>query len=784
MRSWEKWKKTVFFILCAVIFIRIGYIVFRGELNKHYVIDAAPDLSDIAEIPCYNVTQTFISAHGNLNKLELIFSGIGEDRTGFVSVRLLRQDRLIYQAKLALENINNHEWSQIYVNAPMEIGEEYTLLLDASEDCAQIPNVIFTDGALAAQYGYLAQPGWLDKAVSSSLWLLLLFLFYLFLNKYEAVREAVSKCFHYIYENIPFNTFNLIAEVFLCMAVVNGSGIEFQMPTKIILYAVSMLSVYKFDKKSEHVSKIFTGNIRKIFLYILYFYTAFAFVGQRMLIYPLDMRVTFPKIFVFALAYIWGIPVVKGLICLMDGAGNFLIASGRRGNTVKLVVLSVVLLLLPAAYSLIAYNPGISTPDTLDSMIVNAKHLYGMFDWHPAFYCMVLRAIQCIWDSTYAVILVQYFFWAYVMMEFLLYVRKKGMKDGIILGIAFFCGINAANFMQLNTIWKDIPYTLSILWALVILAKLSIDFEEYRGRLYIYFELVAALIGVFFYRKNGVVSFIVIAVMAAVVLWRNRRALIALAATVVLVGCIKGPVYRYFEVEDPGRYGMYIGLSQDILGAYYTDGEISEKTLEMVNVMTGYNNAEYSYSPTWANQTYDLDVEPSEFILSYIDTFLKNPVTMTRAIIDREDALWDIFLGEGSGLGCVYEKGTMDGQTYHDYTWNDYYPHREYRYIYDGMYEEFFYTVTSQWLNAIVWRAGLFTLLGTVSLILLFSKNGVKKYILIISPVIGHILSLLLSTGWSDFRYFWPLNLMNLAVLALVIILVNGKEKQDAAGNF
>ena len=85
----------------------------------------------------------------------------------------------------------------------------------------------------------------------------------------------------------------------------------------------------------------------------------------------------------------------------------------------------MLILLVPAAYNLFANNPGISSPDTLNSMITNAKNLYGMYDWHPAFYCMVLRGIQKVWDSTYAVILVQYFFYAYVVTELLLYLRKK-----------------------------------------------------------------------------------------------------------------------------------------------------------------------------------------------------------------------------------------------------------------------------------------------------------------------------------------------------------------------
>ena len=97
------------------------------------------------------------------------------------------------------------------------------------------------------------------------------------------------------------------------------------------------------------------------------------------------------------------------------------------------------------------------------------------------------------------------------------------MKELVLLVAAFFSGINAENFLHLNTIWKDIPHTLSLLWILVILAKLSLDFEEYKSKRLVYVELVIALIGAFFYRKNGIVSFVVIAAAMLIILYGSKK---------------------------------------------------------------------------------------------------------------------------------------------------------------------------------------------------------------------------------------------------------------------
>ena len=89
------------------------------------------------------------------------------------------------------------------------------------------------------------------------------------------------------------------------------------------------------------------------------------------------------------------------------------------------------------------------------------------------------------------------------------------------------------------------------------------------------------------------------------------------------------------------------------------------------------------------------------------------------------------------------------------------------------------YTASSQWISAIEWRCGFFSLLGLIAVSVLGARHGFKRYILLVAPVGGHILSLLLSTGWSDFRYFWPLNLMNMCIVLLSLVLMQKEEQEN-----
>lgn len=627
------WKKRMFIILFLIVFIRVIYIMAGGEIEKQYYTSASIETAGMQEIPCTKIVQRFQSDSRKLEKLELIFNGIAEDKVGAVILMITSENELLYQTNISLANINNLEWKQVFINMPMERDKVYEISLDA-KDCTQVPNLLlvpqedaspeiiesFSDDVslrqeIAVKYGYLSKPAISDKIMSSFVWFLFFAVFCVFLHFFENIHKLLCVTGEKLFSVKNAEFMFIISELLLSLVIIRCSGIEFQEPTKIIIYLLSVLSSWKLKVKWDDVKKFLNATWKKVGLCILCFYGAFAFVGHRILVYPLNLKITVQGLFVLGITLLWIVPVFYTIFYVIQRMSRwFVLGNSKRMKNSWFFGLLMLFLILPAALNLYANNPGMSSPDTIACLEVSAHQLKGMTDWHPFFYCLVLKLIISIWDSTYAVILVQYFFWGYVMTEGLLYLRKKKMDDKILLAVAFLAGSNAGNFIHLNTIWKDIPYTLSVLWIFILLAKLALDFEEYKRKWYIYLELIIALLGTYLYRQNGIVTFVIIVVTMSGVLYKNVKIFCAVAVTVAFLFIIKVPVYNYFEVVDPGHYGIYIGLSQDILGVYYADGEISKETIRMVNVMTNYNNAEYNYLPTWSNSSYGLSVEPLEFI--------------------------------------------------------------------------------------------------------------------------------------------------------------------------
>ncbi len=573
----------------------------------------------------------------------------------------------------------------------------------------------------------------------------------------------------------------MVGELSLCALFMAGSGTPFQKATQVLLFALSACVMVCPQQRRDYIRSVSGGVWHKALLVFLYLWGGFALVGQRIFIFPLDVLPSLRKVAVFVLAVLWFVPVTNTGLWLLHVAGERLPGWGKRKLPLPwFCAACLMLLLIPAAVHLIAFNPGISSMDTYSCMVENAKNLRGMEDWHPAFYCMLLRAVQHVWDSTYPVIFLQWALWGYVFLDLFLYLRKKGLGDALLLGTAFVTGISPGNFIDLNTIWKDIPYALCLLWAMITAAKLTLGKDIYRGRRYVYAELAAALTGIYLLRKNGVVPFLCIALALLLALARNWKIYASLGLAAALVLTVKGPVYSALEVQDVGRRGMYIGLGQDILGVYYAGGDLSPETMEIVRALTFGEPEEFQYRPNYASSSYEVDVSPGEFIRCYLDTFFRHPLRMIQAVTAREDTLWNIFPGEGTKMGCVNYNGNMDGWE----DWNQYYPAHQPNFLTKIVAPLAGWCRDIQIIAMSQWRSGLWTLLGlwVVASLLLGRREPLAFLWVIITPIAGHILGLLLSTGWSDFRYFWPLNLMNGALLLLALAAVStAKTKTEEA---
>lgn len=543
-------------------------------------------------------------------------------------------------------------------------------------------------------------------------------------------------------------------EIFLCYLILYHSNLELTAIDKLLCILVTTITSLNFDRIKKYSKEILTSKLSLLMIFIASIYGAFALVANRIFLYPINLTVSLKGICIFIFTTIYFIPIV---LLFIGGINHITKKHKNNMSTLKFCVITSCLIAIPAIFALIAYNPGISSQDTKYCLAIAAHALRGMNNWHPPFYCALLKVIISIWDSTYAVIFIQIVFFVYVFLELFLLVRSKGFNENILILFAIFIGFNPANYIHAITIWKDVPYTYSLLWLTVLFAKIILQ----KMTKFNYVELFVSLVFTFFMRQNGIVVYFVALIILAIINIKDKKTIITLCTSFLIIIFIRFPMYSYLEVKSSNA-GHYVGLSQDIMGAYFSGGNVSDETKEMIDIMINNQTENYMHNPYWANYSMgNLSVGHRYFIKCYIDTFFKNPKYMLRAIILRQDFMFDIFTGKNAVESCVNYYGEMK-----DDVWNKYYPERKENFLTPILSKVGIMSVN---VKVIFWRSGLYVFVAVLLFIYIMLRIKRKSCLFIFVPFVGQILSLMLSTGWSDFRYYWPLNLMTVAIFLLTI---------------
>lgn len=775
------WSLFFLFVFWGIILI----YNFQDGLYKGKYIYSESKVNNVQFVPCINISQVFQSDEPKLYNLAFFFKNVPDD-DGNVHIEIFKGKKSIYVAQVQYKELKEEDWTSVYTNLPLQSNQKYKIVIsaDAVEEVQRVPQIgivskedvaiELTEIAninkyLAIRFGYYEHRSVNDKIAAA----FRLMMVYSLLMIISILCKCMSRFSHRLFERVIYLLYKqpcaIVLEVichfalFEIWCIFNGNTIEFSV--KACALVISIISMKDFPAKVGYWLKkkkqpIFVSAFIGIVLY-----SAFTVMGSQGIIYPLNSGVSLGRIFVFGVAFIWFLPVVVTFLiwleefgCDKNGGGN-----GARENIFLYGSCILILVILPVV-TLIAFNPGIISEDTVNCLAVYAHDIVGMPDWHPPFYILCLKLIISIWDSTYAVILVQILFWLFVMVQMLAFLRRQGIADKVLLIVACIIGTSIPNAMYLCSIWKDIPYGISLLWLSLIIARIVVGDSD---KVMIYVELIVSLVFVCLFRQNGIVPYIASILSMGIILKKNRKVLVSLVFSICLVLLIHGPLYSALKISKPEDQpgGKYIGLSQEIMGVYYSEGDVSEDTLSMINVLSDYQVNKNSFNPYWANSSYKLEVPVAEFVVNYLDTLIRNPIMVIREVLCRNDCIWHVFPAKDALVNLVNYQGEEWGDQ-----WQQYYPNRISNRLTGVLGGDTQFSADSQLYNIVFWRSGLHVLI-IMWCVLSFLGYGKRKEWLIFIPFFGQIISLLLSTGWSDFRYYWPINIMAVFLLITVSVL-------------
>ena len=175
------------------------------------------------------------------------------------------------------------------------------------------------------------------------------------------------------------------------------------------------------------------------------------------------------------------------------------------------------------------------------------------------------------------------------------------------------------------------------------------------------------------------------------------------------------------------------------------------------------------YTPYWAYYDYYYpeleDQNVTEFVFSYVDTFVRNPILMSRAILCRLDMLWDIKPGFDAFESWQWRVDNTGGR------WTYLVKPRTENVLTNLIN---FYGEKSKELpyKNIVWRVAVLNLLVILQLLGICDRKG----IIALLPFIGYGVSYMISLGWSHYRYYWADELLMFALCLYFVFFRNSED--------
>lgn len=522
---------------------------------------------------------------------------------------------------------------------------------------------------------------------------------------------------------------------------------------RFICYALCLLSLYKRETVSEGLSEIFDRFWKKILQAVLEIYAVLSVTGVYFLKTTYAYEVEYNGLLYFVMSFCWVCPVIQYCIVYLIRWSDTIVFSDQKARlSTRWILMGI--MMVPCILFLIAFNPAITTIDSVTCLSM-ADSLWKpdtiIINWHPPFYALFLALLLKICASISFLIVVQQICFATVFVDGILFLYQCGYSRKM-LGIFYiFIAFGISNLIQLTTLWKDIPYMISLMWLTLLLMKFVMRNSTYKSNPGWYIQFVTAVIFTGFFRQNGILPALAIIVIFPIAAKFSKKAVCSSAACILLIMAINGPLYKSMNVESAPQL-MFASLANDIMNSYYEGKTVSDEAMGVINRITNNDPDGFGYFPHVVNCNPD---EPqgysvAEFLGIYCENFFRNPKETIMAVAARNTVIWSIAKPYDEGASLVNNLGECNELSL--------YPRRIPNRLTHILTDLCNRIAESKIIYLFIWRTGIYNLL--IIMMILLSLCSPKKqklfHMMPYIPIAANVMALFISSGWSDYRYYWP----------------------------
>jgi hypothetical protein len=411
----------------------------------------------------------------------------------------------------------------------------------------------------------------------------------------------------------------------------------------------------------------------------------------------------------------------------------------------KWAIIVVILLM----FYLFAYFPGAMSSDSFSQWAQMSTFRFG--DWHPILSSLFFYLCTRVWYSPASVVIAQIVILSVIYLSGMYELIKIGVSK-IVLSITILVfAIYPANGLMLINLWKDVMFSIMLLWMTINLFKIIQSNGSWLNSKVNSTIFIINSLGVMLFRHNGIVSFVLVMVFMAVAFKKNLKVNLILT-TIILASylIISGPVYTYLGNVKSSNFEAFSIPMQQVAAVIKYDGVMNSSEKEFFNKILPLEVWKDQYNPLVVdyikfNPQFNKEFavqNKGEFIRNWISVVLKNPQIATKAYLDQTGLVWNLWSWINPPTREIIEndfglKNTIVIPKV------------------KGLAERIIsFTNINSALRLIFWKPSLWLYISIISGIII-AKQLSKKYLLLLIPILSNAFVFMIATPAQDYRYMY-----------------------------
>lgn len=413
-----------------------------------------------------------------------------------------------------------------------------------------------------------------------------------------------------------------------------------------------------------------------------------------------------------------------------------------------------------------AYYPGGFNLDAYGQwdQVHGLQHLNN---WHPVFTTACYWIITRLYDSFAFCIFVQLLIFSLSISYLLLVLYRLNIHKALLVFAALYISLNPAIGMNNVCLFKDVPFTIALIWMTIILVKTITTKGVWLKSISHSVCIVANLVAITLIRHNGIFYIIPVLLCIALIYRKQLKSIFAITLAYILaLTIIQGPIYSYFAVEEHSNLtGESVGIPMALMANNFvsdtenTPDEVEDFLLAIADkaeweekyILGEWDSCKWDFGGIELFQGESLE----KIIRLAFSSMCASPETAYQSVRENTRVVWQV-LGTTEWITWVYIEE------------NDYGICEYSNSLCSSVINHILDFSTTLFGTFLCWNIGVPNIILVFLLWIVVVRKDYQKITLIVPTIAYNILTMLLLCGPSH-RYFYFNSVLILPIVLSVL---------------